>query len=157
MNTIERIEAWGDKHHPKWLDVLRILLGLIILWRGVVFITDTKALQEMISNSKVGQVSFLLAHYVAFAHLVGGLLIAIGLVTRVAIIFQLPILIGAILFVNSRHGFFSADSTELWFSLIVLFLLVFFLVEGSGPWSLDEYLRRHPDKEDWDEEIKNNL
>jgi len=154
MNTIEKIETWGEKHHPKWIDLLRILLGFIILAKGYYFISHTDGLQQMIAKSRLGTVSFLLAHYVAFAHLIGGILIAVGLVTRIAIIFQLPILIGAVLFVNSTTGFFSENSTELWMSLLILFLLCFFLVEGSGPWSIDEYLRRHPEKEDWQEEVK---
>ena len=155
MNTVEKIEAWGDRHHPKWLDILRILLGFVIIAKGYHFISNTEGLQLMIANSRFGQVSFLLAHYIAFAHLIGGILIVVGLVTRIAVIFQLPILIGAVLFFNSHTGLFSANSTELWLSLLILFLLVFFLVEGSGPWSIDEYMKKHPEKDDWQEEIKN--
>jgi uncharacterized membrane protein YphA (DoxX/SURF4 family) len=154
MNTLQKIEAWGDRHHPKWLDLLRIILGFIILAKGYYYISNTEALQQMIANSRVGQISFLLAHYVAFAHLIGGVLIIVGLVTRVAILFQLPILFGAVLFINAKTGFFSADSSELWFTLLILFLLVFFLVEGSGPWSLDNYMKQHPEKGDWEEELK---
>lgn len=155
MNWIHRIETWGNKHHPKWLDILRVLLGVIILWRGVVFVSDTAALQQMIDDSRFGEVSFWLAHYVAFAHLVGGMLIIVGLLTRLAVIFQVPILIGAVFFVNLQSGLFSSNSSELWFSVLVLFLLLFFMVEGSGPWSIDEYMRRHPENKDWEEELKN--
>ena len=154
MNWIHRIETWGDKHHPKWLDILRVLLGVIILWRGVIFVSDTSALQQMIDDSRFREVSFWLAHYVAFAHLVGSLLIMVGLLTRIAVIFQLPILIGAVFFVNFKSGLFSSNSFELWFSVLVLFLLLFFMVEGSGPWSIDEYMKRHPEKKDWEEELK---
>jgi uncharacterized membrane protein YphA (DoxX/SURF4 family) len=73
---------------------------------------------------------------------VGGLLIMMGLITRVAIVFQLPVLIGAVIFINAQRGFFSVNS-ELSFSLIVLFLLLFFLIEGSGPLSVDEFMKRH--------------
>ena len=154
MNTVEKIEAWGDRHHPKWLDILRIILGLVILAKGFYFVTNTDGLKQMIANSRFGQVSFVLEHYVVFAHLIGGALIAAGLITRIAILAQLPILLGAVLFVNAKSGFFSANSTDLWLSIIILFLLVFFLVEGSGPWSVDEYMRKHPEKDDWEEELK---
>ncbi|MDW8393409.1 MAG: DoxX family protein [Chitinophagales bacterium] len=154
MNLIKRIEDWGDRHHPKWLDLLRILLGLIILGKGYMFISNTEGVKEIIENSRFGQVSFWLAHYVVFAHLIGGAMIALGLLTRLAILFQLPILIGAVVFVNAKTGFFSANSTELWFSVIVLFLLLFFLVEGSGPWSMDAYMKSHPEKDDWEDELK---
>jgi putative oxidoreductase len=98
-------------------------------------------------------VAFLLQHYVIFAHLIGGVMITVGMVTRIAVLFQLPILIGAVFFVNSKAGFFSADSSDFWLSLIILFLLLFFLVEGSGPWSIDEYMRKHPEQHDWEDEL----
>ncbi|MEO5674359.1 MAG: DoxX family protein [Chitinophagales bacterium] len=154
MNTVQKIEAWGDKHHPKWLDILRIILGLIILSRGFYFVSNTEGLKEMIANSRFGQVSFLLQHYVVFAHVIGGALIAAGLLTRIAVAVQIPVLLGAVLFVNSKSGFFSANSTDLWLSLVTLFLLIFFLIEGSGPWSIDEYMRKHPEEDNWEEELK---
>jgi putative oxidoreductase len=137
MNMFQKIEVWGEKHHPKWLDILRILLGIVIFVKGYFYVSNTGELISMMSNSKFPWVSLTLAHYVAFAHLVGGVLIAIGLLTRVAILFQLPILLGAVIFINSQKGFFSQNS-ELLFSIIILFMLFFFLVEGSGPWSVDE-------------------
>ena len=157
MNTVEKIEAWGDKHHPKWIDILRILLGIVILAKGYYFVSDTQGLKQIIANSRFGEVSFWLEHYVVFVHLIGGALIAVGLVTRIAILFQLPILCGAIIFVNARQGLFSGNSTELWLSVVILFLLCFFLVEGSGPWSIDEYMRRHPEKDDWVEDLPKDL
>src|SRR5262249_46589413 len=135
MSLVQKIEDWGDRHHPKWLDVLRILLGLVIFLKGVQYVGNTDALVQMMDNSKFPWVSFGLAHYVAFAHLVGGLLIMMGLITRFAIVCQLPILIGAVIFINAQKGFFSEHNSELSFSLIVLFLLLFFFVEGSGPLS----------------------
>lgn len=35
MNLISKIEHWGDAHHPRWLDVLRIALGIVIFAKGV--------------------------------------------------------------------------------------------------------------------------
>jgi putative oxidoreductase len=142
MNVIQKIEDWGDRHHPKWIDALRIILGITIFLKGVEFVGNTDALMKIMENSKFPWVSFGLAHYVGFAHLMGGVLITIGLLTRVAILFQLPILLGAVIFVNAQHGFYSVNS-ELGFSLIVLFLLLFFLVEGSGRISVDEFMRTH--------------
>jgi putative oxidoreductase len=143
MNTIEKIGYWGDHHHTKWLDLLRIGLGAILFAKGLYFISDTFALAEMLKNSRFEFLSFMIAHYVAFAHLVGGILIALGLLTRIAILFQLPILIGAIAFVNASRGFFSINF-ELEISLVVLFLLILFLIYGSGPLSVDFYMRKNP-------------
>jgi len=142
MNSIQKIETWGDTHQTKWLAILRIILGLIIFFKGVAFIQNTDAIDAMIANSAVSIYAVFLAHYVALAHLVGGFLIVIGLLTRLAIVFQLPILLGAIIFVNAEKGFFSMPS-EMGLSIIVLALLLFFLVFGSGKFSVDEFMRTH--------------
>lgn len=142
MSVIQKIEDWGDRHHPKWIDALRMILGLIIFMKGVEFIGNTDSLMKIMQSSKFPWVSFSLVHYVALAHLMGGLLILLGLITRVAILFQLPVLLGAVIFINAEKGFFSVNS-ELSFSLIVLFLLLFFLVEGSGEISVDGFMKRH--------------
>lgn len=142
MNLIHKIEAWGDTHQSKWLAILRAGLGLIIFFKGIIFIRDTAAINGMIANSAVSLYSVVLAHYVALAHLMGGFLITIGLITRIAVLFQVPILLGAIIFVNAQKGFFSIHS-ELGLSILVLCLLIFFLVFGSGKYSADEFMRTH--------------
>ncbi|WP_421941119.1 DoxX family protein [Pedobacter sp.] len=149
MNVIRKIEHWGDVHHAKWLDYLRILLGLIIFGKGVSFISDTTTLQNLITENNVfGFSSMMISmaiHVVAFAHLVGGILIILGLVTRFAVVIQIPILIFAVFFVNLTQGF-SMPNSELWLSVIVLFLLILFWVVGSGPLSVDEGLKNKTGK-----------
>jgi uncharacterized membrane protein YphA (DoxX/SURF4 family) len=137
-----KLEMLADSQHSKNLDLLRIALGLIIFAKGVYFIQDTEAILTMMHNSKTEFLSFMITHYVAMAHLVGGVLITIGLLTRVAILFQIPILLGAVFLVNIQHGFFSIHS-ELEFSILVLLLLLFFLFYGSGPLSVDDYMKRN--------------
>lgn len=142
MKVISNIEAWGDAHHPKWLDIVRIFLGLVLIAKGVSFLGKTEVIVTMLHSSSVEFLSMAIAHYVIIAHLMGGILIAIGLVTRAAVLFQIPILIGAIAFVNLSKGFFAIN-TDLPFSILVLSLLVFFLIYGSGPWSVDNYIKNH--------------
>ena len=147
MNFFQRLEKWGDTHHPKWLDAIRIVLGIFLFLKGIEFINNMDNLSNVIDSSGfLGSISTgILAHYVVFAHIVGGILIAFGLLTRVACIIQIPILLGAIIFINSSGGLLKPHA-ELWMSLLVLLLLFFFLVEGSGPISIDEYMRTHPEK-----------
>ena len=64
-------------------------------------------------------------------------------ITRFAVIIQIPIVIGAIVLVNTRQNIFTGNS-ELLFSIVILLLLFLFLVEGGGPLSLDEYFKKHP-------------
>lgn len=144
MEAIHKIEHWADTHHPKWMDFIRVVLGLFILYKGILFISNTDALMNLMREADIGFFHMALAHYVAFAHLVGGLLIALGLLTRLAVIVQIPILLVAVFLVNIDQGFLSASNNlEFESSLIVLVLLFVFLIFGSGKFSVDEYMRNH--------------
>src|SRR5690606_8185310 len=145
MNTITKIEHWADAHHPQWIDFVRIILGLFILYKGILFISDTNALLALMKTAELQFVNLGLAHYVAFSHLVGGILIALGLVTRFAILFQIPILLGAVFLVNIQQGFIAvSNNTEFGISVAVLLLLIMFLLYGSGKFSVDNWMKRHP-------------
>lgn len=142
MNVFHRIENWGDTHHPAWTDALRIVLGIILVLKGISFISDTAYLMRLMGGLHFQLFPVIVVHYVAFAHLVGGILTALGCLTRLMCMLQLPILIAAVFFVNIRQGFSTLNS-ELWLSLIVLILLMAFIVIGSGRFSMDEYVKQH--------------
>ena len=145
MNTLQKIDHWSATHQSVWLDYLRVALGLFILAKGIMFITDLEGLNKIITNSRFEFIAIGLMHYVVFAHLTGGILIALGLLTRFAVLCQLPVLLGAVIFVNAEKGFFSAQS-ELGISIVTLVLLLFFLVYGSGKFSADTYMNRAKEK-----------
>jgi len=144
MNVINKVEHWGDVHRPKWLDVLRVALGLLIFFKGIALISHNNAAQELILQNNVfgfsGLMASMIIHIVAFCHLVGGLFIAMGLLTRFSVVIQMPILLGAIFFVNMAKGFTMLNS-ELWLSIIVFLLLVLFWIVGSGPYSVDHTMK----------------
>ncbi|MBS1751992.1 MAG: DoxX family protein [Bacteroidetes bacterium] len=143
MNLLHSVERWGDAHHPKWLDIIRVVLGLFLVFKGIDFINHMDRLTDLMGRSRfLGSLSLgLLAHYIVFAHLVGAALITAGLLTRLACLVQIPILIGAVFFINSSAGIL-APYDVLWLSVIVLLLLVFFLIAGSGPFSVDEQMKK---------------
>ncbi|MFB5945031.1 DoxX family protein [Albibacterium profundi] len=143
MNLIQKVEYWGDTHHPQWLDILRIALGIFIFIKGVLFIADTNSVLRLLEDTAFQPNAWAIIHYVAFAHLVGGIFIAFGLLTRIFVVFQLPILIGAVFFVNLTNGL-SYLNSELWVSVLVLILLLVFLVvgSGSGTYSTDGLIKR---------------
>lgn len=145
MTVIQKIEHWGDVHHAKWLDVIRIFLGILIFGKGLAIVSNTEVLQNLILQNNAfgfsGMMASLAIHIVGFVHLVGGILIAIGLITRFAVVIQIPILLCAVFFVNLSQGF-SVLNSELWLSLLVLLLLVLFWVLGSGPYSVDQSMKK---------------
>ncbi len=146
MNLLQRVGHWGDSHHPKWLDILRIFLGLFLCLKGVEFADNMTRLTNLMANH-VPFSSFLMvvmAHYVLFAHLMGGVLLIGGLLTRFACLIQIPILLGAIVFINSSDVL--SQFSELSLSIFVLFLLIYFLIIGSGPWSFDAMINSAEEK-----------
>src|SRR6185295_11272069 len=143
MSTITRIEDWGNSHRPGWLDVFRIVLGLFITFKGFEFMFNIESLKMTTAGMNFAFGGAMLAHYVIFAHALGGPLIAFGLFTRFMCLLQLPILIGAVLFVNYPKGFLSiGNHMELEISALVLVGLVVFMVFGAGRFSLDERRRK---------------
>lgn len=130
---------------PKWLTILRVMLGLIILWKGFVFFKDTVAVEAMLKTGGVeilSNNSQVLAFIITYFNLLGGFFIIAGLFTRWMCISQIVILIGAIFFVNSRLGM-SFSNTELLLSVTVLLLSVLFAIKGSGAISADEFFRSY--------------
>jgi uncharacterized membrane protein YphA (DoxX/SURF4 family) len=144
MGRIKRIEVWAEAHHPKWLDLLRIILGIILFVKGVLFVSDQDIIISMLQGSQIEFISIIIAHYVILVHLVGGLTIAVGLLTSWSIAAQIPVLIGAIVFVDLPRAFASINS-DLTLAILVLCLLLFFFFYGSGPLSIDNYLSKQKD------------
>lgn len=141
MSLVHRIENWGDAHHPKVLDIVRVALGAFLLFKGIAFMENTEYLKGLIADQNVINISngilMALVYYVTFAHMVGGILIGLGILTRFGCIIQIPIVIGAIFL----SGIFEdAINYMVWPSVAALIALVVFLFLGSGPWSLDRYL-----------------
>ncbi|MDR6944917.1 putative membrane protein YphA (DoxX/SURF4 family) [Mucilaginibacter pocheonensis] len=141
MNLVHKIENWGDTHHPKILDLVRIALGIFLLLKGIAFMENTAYLKSLIDSQDVIDLSptvlMILVYYVTFAHMVGGVLIALGILTRLASIIQIPIVVGAVFLT----GIFQEPiNAMMWPSVTALILLVLFTIIGSGPISLDKYL-----------------
>lgn len=149
MNFLERLGRWGDRHHPKWLDIIRIALGLFLFYKGIDFLRNMSVLVgAMENNVPFGSFAFILiGHYTVFAHILGGLLIASGFFTRFACLIQIPILLGAIIFVNTSHDMLRPYS-ELFLSIIVLLLLIYFLIIGNGSWALKFEEKRKAKREE---------
>ncbi|MFT3908985.1 MAG: DoxX family protein [Ferruginibacter sp.] len=137
MNLLHRIEHWGNSHHPKWLDILRISLGVFLCYKGVDFLQNMSALIGFMHNQEnFGSLTFIMiGHFIVFAHILGGILIATGFYTRLACLIQIPILAGAIFFISSGSNLVRPYS-ELFLTIITLLLLIYFLIVGNGPWAV---------------------
>lgn len=138
MDLLHRLEFWGDRHHPKWMDIIRIALGIFLVYKAIDFLNNMSDLMDLMSyQTSFGSFTYILAgHYVVFAHLLGGILLIFGILTRFACIIQIPVLLGAIFFV-STNGEMLKPYSELFLSITVLLLLIYFLIAGNGPLSVN--------------------
>jgi uncharacterized membrane protein YphA (DoxX/SURF4 family) len=143
MGTLQRIDAWSSTHHPKWLVILRVALGLCLFFKGISFMNNTIMVNQLIAGSVVSEGADWIPFLITWLHLLGGFFILIGLYTRWAVIAQIPILVGAIIFLNGAR-MPGNSGPELGFAFAILLLLIFFLIEGGGPLSVDEFIRKNP-------------
>ena len=137
MSNIKSLNKWANAHTYLSLDLVRIAIGVFLFTKGVSFISDTEYLEKLLSSiDKIGGGMFLI-HYIVPAHMIGGIMIVFGLLTRWAIIAQLPILIGAIIinFIGEMHF------QNLLIALLTLTICVFFMFYGSGKNSADYYFK----------------
>lgn len=137
MSLLRSLESQRDLV----LDALRVYLGTGLFFRGLALLVTDTGLQQLTGSAGLGMSG--LTVYVTAAHIVGGVLLVVGLYTRLAALVQLPILVGAVVVVHWQDGLLSANQS-LEFSALVLFLLVLVCTFGSGRWSLDAQWRRPP-------------
>ncbi|MFO8233635.1 MAG: DoxX family protein [Longimonas sp.] len=139
MNRIQEWIAWLRDHPDAVIDVVRIYLGFGLFVRGLLFISHAEGVASLVDLSDFSLASAALVHYITFAHLLGGALLAFGLLTRFAALIQIPVLIGAVALVHVQEGLLTAGQS-LEFSALVLFLLVVIFAYGAGRWSADYYV-----------------
>ena len=169
MKSLDSVDPWGLMNKPNWLAAVRILLGMLIVYKGLSLSLSIHLLFNTL-NVLIGDfnmsnnesltllnitglpetsgamntiVATFLSTYIIASHLIGGTLLVFGLFTRWTCLILIPILFGAIVMVNLPNSLLSLTSNiELAYSAIVLIGLVFFFVMGAGANSIDE-LRRH--------------
>ncbi len=142
MSSPIKVLEWVNARRDYGVDILRIYLGIGLLVRGVIQFTSSgrSTTSDLILNmDNSWGVPALILHYVMIAHLCGGALLAVGLLTRISAFVQIPVLAGAVFLIHWHEGLFSLGQS-LEFSALVLFLLILFFVIGSGRLSLDYYV-----------------
>jgi putative oxidoreductase len=137
METVKKLNKWANSHTYYWLDILRMIVGVILFNKGISFITNTEYYNLFAEPVKDLGGCMLIIHYVVAANMVGGIMIFFGLLTRWAIFSQLPILLGAFL-INFTH---QMNVINMLLSLSIFLICLFFLFYGSGKHSADYYFK----------------
>ncbi len=135
MKRLGDILPWLESNRDIAYSLIRIFLGIALFIRGLIFISDPAAITELARVNKM----YWWYSYITIVHLLGGLFLAIGLWTRFAALFQIPILAGAVFVIHIKQGLMTVgQSLEL--ASLVLFLLIVYFVFGSGKLAIDKYI-----------------
>lgn len=137
MDRVKSLNKWANSHTNYTIDLLRIALGVFLFFKGISFITSSQSVSDefdTLSNFTGGMFIF---HYVASAHIMGGVMIVFGLLTRWAIWAQLPILVGAV--IVSFMG--TPNIMNVVLATLTFVVCLFFLAYGSGKHSADYYFK----------------
>jgi len=140
MNSIQKLEIWSEQHQNKWFDVSRIALGLMLHFKGLMFIYHTAYLQRLLSAGFGIEDTLFIAQSIAFLHLITGTLLIIGMGTRLCSAIMLPVVIVGLFFLGSYgEGNVLPDIV---LTVIVILLLVTSFIYGSGKFSVTHYIQK---------------
>lgn len=134
-------KSWSGKNIPHWVVIVRVVLGICLIYKGIDFIQHKDQLDIYFAQSKTLKSFLWMVAFLPWVHIIGGIMILVGLLTRFMSLIQVPIVLGAIVFVNINDQAKGAQS-ELPFSFLILVLSIVFFIEGGGYMSLDNFIRK---------------
>jgi len=118
----------------------RILLGLMLLYKGIQFLHDEVIIKEVVSENDWLSRFSMLPFIIPWIHLIGGFFILIGLYTRISILVQIPLAVGAVIALYNSDG--SVYGSEMIFAISILVLLTIYLIFGDGFYSWKKLIRK---------------
>lgn len=134
MNQLNTFLSSLDAKTGTAYALIRIFLGIALGVRGLIILLNPDSLLEL----GVEREQFIWVSLVGITHLVGGILLLVGFMTRIGALIQIPILLSAIFYVHV-HTKLMMGGQSLELATLILFLLCIYFVFGSGKLSLKSY------------------
>ena len=92
-------------------EMIRIFLGFALFTRGLLFMTNQTVVMDLVEQRGMDWLlPIMIIHYITLAHLCGGAMMAVGLLTRFAALVQIPILVGAVSLFTCKMGYSFRDN-----------------------------------------------
>lgn len=126
-----------------WIGLTRIILGFLLIWKGLLFTQDTSELQLAVA----GHSGFLyvVAAVVSILTLISGIFITVGFFTKVISFVQIAMIIIGIAFIIYTGA--ERNSFDMISTFIILGLLAFYFHKGSGSISFDKAILKNQNHE----------
>lgn len=123
------------------IAILRIVTGVVFLAHGYqkVFIFGHAGVAQGFAGMGIPAAG-LAAGLVAAIELLGGLALVLGIGTRIAAVLLALDMLGAVLLVHARNGFFLPNGAE--FALTLLGAVAALAIAGAGALSIDRVVGR---------------
>lgn len=127
-----------DARRYEWFDVLRIIVGAALFLRGMQYAgTFEERLFELSGTELFAWGA--LAHVVVGTHLVGGVFLLAGLLTRLSAAIGVLVVLAATVYGQAT----GASGWDVALGALLTLALAALFVAGPGPWSLDARLQHH--------------
>ena len=122
------------------LALVRIMLGIVFTAHGsqkVLGLFGGTGLQKFVSWIASLGVPAALGYVAAFCEFFGGLMLLLGIASRLGALMVIPVMLGAIALVHLKSGFFGPQGFE--YPLVLLVCAVAIFLGGSGAFTLFEF------------------
>jgi len=118
----------SGRQHPLWLEIVRIGLALVMLWKGIEFIENIHTFTEIMTNSSlpVALLLSIVVHLIIVGHLFGAIALFTGSYVKAACILQLPVIVMALVFRNLAEDVLNPYQA-VWVSIVILAALLLVL------------------------------
>ena len=134
------LPAFLARHPGAGIAVLRIVTGLVFMVHGgqKLFVTGIGGVTAWFASMGM-PLAVVMAPYIAILEFAGGIALVVGLLSRPVALLLVGDMLGAILFVHGRGGFFVPDGVEFVGMMATAALTI--AVAGPGSFAADDALR----------------